>query len=416
MNSSLHILWFSNIRLSLGEMSSSGTWIAGMVRGINSYYPQFRISVITQSSAVKEIEHENIDGIEQWVLPVESRLYPRKSVVNTIFRIIKKLLPDIIHIWGTEFYWGVLPFKQYFPNVPVLLDMQGYLSSVYENYLADLKCGEILKCFSVKECLKPSTFIINQKNSYKQRIKREKCIFDNVDYISVQSKWIEACLSAEYVNKPIFHTGIALRPAFYESNKWSVKKPLKKIIFTTASKDVPYKGLYTILKAFRIISYKYPDAQLHIATSNVLGYRKSGYARFLESFIKKNRLSSKVVFLGSLDTLKLIKEYLTCDLFVNPSYVESYSLVNAEAMYLGVPTISAFAGAMGELGVDNESVLYYPRHDYRMCAFQIERLLKDSELSVQLSKEAICKGEIRNNFQNVVDNQVSIYNNILLNK
>ena len=104
------------------------------------------------------------------------------------------------------------------------------------------------------------------------------------------------------------------------------------------------------------------------------------------------------------------------NLFVNPSYVESYSLVNAEAMYLGVPTISAFAGAMGELGVDNESVLYYPRHDYRMCAFQIERLLKDSELSVQLSKEAICKGEIRNNFQNVVDNQVSIYNNILLNK
>lgn len=412
MNNVIRVLWLSNVAFVSNEMKATGTWITSMASALQDYDPNVVIYNVTVGQ-VNDVEYNEVGRIKQWILPNEGKMVPSKRLKKELFDIVALTSPQIIHIWGTEFFWGIVDFKETFPNIPVLLDIQGFIGSVYENYLGGLSRGEILKCFSIKELIRPRSFVLSYKKYYGRIAKREIDIIKKMKYISVQSEWSRACVSSVNKNCCFFDTGIALRKAFYDSKTWTSENVKKHIIFTTASLLSPYKGLHTLLKAFIIVLKQYPDAKLYIASPISSGIRKGGYERFIESLIKKNKLEANVVFLGALETYELINAYLNCSVFVNPSYVESYSLVVAEAMRLGIPTIVSFAGAMGELGHNNESILYFPKGDIRMCAFQISKVLGSVDVADNLSFNAKRISQGRNNLQEVVSKQISIYEKII---
>lgn len=412
MNNVISVLWLSNVAFVSNEMKATGTWIASMASALQDYNPNIVIYNVTVGQ-VKDVEYNEVGKIKQWILPYEGKIEPSIRLKKELFDIVALTSPQIIHIWGTEFFWGIVDFEDKFPNVPVLLDIQGFVGSVYENYLGGLSFGDILKCFSIKELIRPRSFILSYKKYYRRITKREIAIIKKMKYISVQSEWSRACVSSVNKNCCFFDTGIALRKAFYDSKIWTSENLKKQIIFTTASLLSPYKGLHTLLKAFIIVLKQHPNAKLYIASPISSGIRKGGYERFIESLIKKNKLEDNVVFLGALDTYELINAYLNCSVFVNPSYVESYSLVIAEAMRLGVPTIASFAGAMGELGHNNESILYFPTGDIRMCAFQISKVLDNLDVAENLSFSAKNISQGRNNLYEVVSKQINIYEKII---
>lgn len=183
-------------------------------------------------------------------------------------------------------------------------------------------------------------------------------------------------------------------------------------IFSTASLIEPTKGSYTLLKAFNEVKRIIPEAKLILAGATQSGLRKSGYMRLMERFIYKNKLTESIHCVGSLNTEELIQAYLSANVFVNPSYVESYSLVIAESTYLGVPTVATYAGAMGELG-DSSSILYFSKYDYRCCASKIISVLLNSDFSETLSINASFFSEQKHNPENVAKTQVVIYNSII---
>ena len=179
----------------------------------------------------------------------------------------------------------------------------------------------------------------------------------------------------------------------------------------------PTKGSFTLLKAFREVKRLLPQTKLLFAGSIQTGIRKSGYMRLMEQFIYLNGLSDSISFLGSLNTDDLIKAYLHSNVFVNPSYAESYSLILAESTYLGVPTVATYAGAMGELG-SSKSLLYFSKYDYRACASKIISILTNRELAVKLSIQSITFSEKKHDPKTVAETQFSIYRSVLgqLNK
>lgn len=403
----MKILWFSNIRLTVTPMSGSGTWIYGMHSLLARYYPNIQIANVTISST-KTIYEENICNRHQWILP--QLITP--DDVEVFSKIIRSYKPDIIQIWGTEFFWATIPFERICPEIPVILDIQGFYSSVLDVLFGDLTIKERLKCFGPKEILRPKSSLFGTLYRLKRKAIREEEVIHNYNIISVQSNWVKENIKLLNPKAVIYETKIALRPQFFSSIKWNAETIKPYTIFSTASIVEPTKGSYTLLKAFREVKHIVPEAKLFLAGATQSGFRKSGYQRLMENFIDKNGLSDSVFFIGNLDTESLIKVYLNSNVFVNPSYVESYSLILAESTYLGVPSVATYAGAMGELG-NSKSVLYFPKYDYRSCASHIISILTSRNLAENLSRNALSFSEEKHNPISVARTQSSIYNSVI---
>lgn len=403
----MKVIWFSNIRLTDGQMNGSGTWVLGMNNLLSIYFPNVQVANVTMSE-VDTVHEEVVRGRTQWIVPKKTTA----GDVDLFVKIINSYNPDIIQIWGTEFFWATISFETICPNVPVILDMQGFYSSVLDVLYGDLTIKERIRCFSIKEFLRPSSSLLGISKRLRKSIKREEEIIRKHNIISIQSNWVKENVCLLNPKAVIYKTRIALRPQFFQSVKWDIDKMEPFTIFSTASMIEPTKGSFTLLKAFREVKRMLPQAKLLLAGSIQTGIRKSGYMRLMEQFIYSNGLSDSVSFLGSLGTDGLIKAYLHSNVFVNPSYVESYSLILAESTYLGVPTVATYAGAMGELG-NSKSLLYFSKYDYRACASKIISILTNRELAAKLSIQSMAFSEEKHDPKTVVETQFSIYKSVL---
>lgn len=249
------------------------------------------------------------------------------------------------------------------------------------------------------------------RHIYKKRCRNEFDVIQKLKYVSVQSKWVEGYIKALNPNSKIFHTNIVLRPEFYKAEKWKYSNNCT--IFSTATMVTPLKGLHVLLKALYIVKKYYPEVQLRLAGTIQTGLRTGGYAKLLFGYIEKYKLSKNIVFLGNLETAALIHEYQNASLLVNPSSIESYSLVVAEAMYIGTPTVASFVGGMANLGIDNENILYFPKEDYITCANRITSVLSSVELSTYLSVSSIRYSQERCDKINIVSTQYEIYSDVI---
>lgn len=94
----------------------------------------------------------------------------------------------------------------------------------------------------------------------------------------------------------------------------------------------PEKNIPLLLKAFKLLLARVPEARLWVAGAGPLGDS-------LKQLADQLGISQRVDFLGFLDHPTLARRYAACDLFVLPSVVEAQPLVAMEAMWFGKPII-----------------------------------------------------------------------------
>lgn len=406
----MKVLWFSNIILSHESMSGTGTWIKAMADSFIDF-PGIELFIITKGKVLRT-ERKDYKGIKQWVLPevgIDSKGLPPRKVITQIQNIVSEIEPDIIHVWGTEYYWSCLTAYGLIKG-RVLLEMQGLISAIAEKVTADLTIKELMQCIGLKEIVKPSSSILGRQLAFRFRGKFEKDIIARHQYISTQSDWMRAHISYLNSNANVFSTTIGLREEFINAPKWSYDHCEKNRIFTITSTISPYKGLHTLLKAFaKLVNIK-QEARLYVAGPSLIkGFRQPGYERYLIKLIKKENIEEKVVWLGPLNTDQLISQILMANVVINPSFIESFSLVLKEALYIGAPTIATYAGAMPELAIDRYSALFYPPGDIALCYAALLRILNSSKLANSLSYNAL---KSNTNF-NVAEIQYNIYKKVL---
>lgn len=402
----MKILWFSNVDIASDTMSESGTWVMAMSRALCLLDSDIEISNISMSEVDSD---RSIEGGRIRQIKIKSTSI-NEYLVSKVKGYIKDIQPCLLHVWGTESMWASFPFGT---ELPVLVDMQGIVSTVYDNFYGGLSASEIRSCWTLKECLKPTSSLQYARHIYKSQILRESNFIKSLNYVSVQSSWVEGHIRALNPRCKVFHTGIALRPEFYSAKKWSVNVGASPVIFSTAMMSTPLKGLHTLLRALVIIRQYFPSVILRLAGAIQSGIRMGGYAKLLHKYIIHNNLQNNIKFLGALDTNSLIKEYQTASVVVNPSSIESYSLVVAEAMHIGSPVVAAYVGGMAELGKNNESILYFPKEDYVTCARRIIEILENNTLSTFLSKNAIDCSCNRDSLETIASKQLHIYNSLL---
>lgn len=150
-------------------------------------------------------------------------------------------------------------------------------------------------------------------------------------------------------------------------------------ILTTASSDLPLKGLIHLLEAVAKVRTE-RDASLV-----VIGKRKEKGP--IAEAIRRFDLEGVVEFKAGVDDLELVEEYARAQLAVVPSLYEGFSLPAIEAMSCAVPLVTTTGGALPEVvGVEGDCSLQVPPGDAGAIATAILRLLDDTELRMTLGR------------------------------
>ena len=150
-------------------------------------------------------------------------------------------------------------------------------------------------------------------------------------------------------------------------------------IMTTASADVPLKGLVPLLEAVAKTRTE-RDAELV-----VIGKPRKE-SRVGET-IDRLGLRDSVEFVSGVSDERIVELYAEAELAVVPSLYEGFSLPAIEAMACGVPLVATTGGALPEVvGSDGDTGLLVPPGDVGALAAAIGRALDDPDLRNRLAE------------------------------
>ncbi len=149
-------------------------------------------------------------------------------------------------------------------------------------------------------------------------------------------------------------------------------------IMTTASSDVPMKGLIPLLEALAKVRTERPDAHLV-----VIGRLKDRSA--VPEALERFGLQSAVRFLSGVTDQAIVELYSKAEIAVVPSLYEGFSLPAVEAMACAVPLVATTGGALPEVaGQHGVTALLVPPNDPGALAQAIITALSDHELRRRL--------------------------------
>lgn len=409
----MRILWLSNFPFSSKDLSNTGTWVQPLAEALVTNH-NIQIGNVSWGNNPC---HEIINGIEQWIItPKRLSRYGHEAptrICLQVLNIIEEFKPDLVHIWGTESAWASIVRKGYI-KTNTLLEIQGLLYPYYHYYLGSLSIKDIIDCVHLKEILMPWRNLLGKQHVFKKRGIEEKRNLKAFRNIATQSNWSRYYVSTCVPQAELFTSKIMLRPAFYNAN-WNYHLDVSHpIIFSTFSGAIPYKGMHILLETVSILKEKYPHIELRIAGTFYIGNKLiDGYSLFLRYLIKKYQLEQNIVLLGNIDATTIVKELENADVCVIPSFVETYCLAFAEAMIVGCPVVCAYSGAMPELALDKEDVLFYNPADAYMSARMIEYTFDNPDKTILRSQNARTKRLKENMPIDVINNQIEIYSKII---
>lgn len=411
----MRVLWLCNCPLSDSDMKGTGTWLDAMARGLLNF-GTVELGIIALSSVMK-FTRSDYRQVKQWLVPSNVTLgrsgLPPQSLIDSIVAAVNEFSPDMLHVWGTESFWGLLTARGVL-KYPTLLEIQGLRSETAKGYFGGLTMREQFKCIGLKELIKLRSMHSVRHELVRGGLRGEEIIRGHM-LIDVQSLWVVSHIKAINPKACLFPVDLALRDPFYDADGW--KWLDVHTVFCTAAYTTPSKGLHVAVRALALLKKQIPDVRLRIAGFHQRpGIRQEGYMRWLNRMIRNLGLSESIDWLGPLNAEQIVAELKNAAAVVIPTFVETYCMAFAEAMSIGTPAVVSYTGGTAHLGKDEDSCIFFPPGDEAMCAYHLERILTDQKFSHKLSSKARAIASIRNNPETVVRNQMGIYRRVHENK
>ena len=176
---------------------------------------------------------------------------------------------------------------------------------------------------------------------------------------------------------------IAVVPVGVEEDVFSPRPEVPRVrgrIMTTASADVPMKGLVPLLEA--LAKVRTEEDKAHLVVVGKL--REQSH---VPAALERLGLKAAVRFVSGLSDDEIASSYASAEIAVVPSLYEGFSLPAIEAMSCGVPLVATTGGALPEVvGRDGECALLVAPNDPSALATGILCLLGDAELRARLGR------------------------------
>lgn len=423
----IRVLWFVNAafpamydRLSLPDPGERGWgwWMIALLRQMQTR-TDVELGVVWASPLVTRRLKFKDQGVTYYCLPlarrgdsVAKRLVSLK-VIRAFWRIAATLWaqdysaaldvcheavedfdPDVLHIHGTENFYGLLtPYVR----KPALISLQGILTAYYPVYWGNMTLPLRLR------------FPELMWGWWQMRrgMQREKEIFEKNVFFAGRTDWDQACQRRLNPAGRYYTSGELLRAELY-SEQWCLSTAEPYLVYTTTT-PVPYKGVEVLLDAIAALRGRYPRVRARIGGP----IPQTRYGRYLEQKARRMGLDHIVEFIGYVQVRRLAAELRRAHVYVLPSYIDNSPNNLCEAQLIGVPSVAAGVGGVPSLITERETGLLFAAGDAAGLAKQIAQIFDDESLAVRLSKQARSVALIRHDSHEIAANLMDTYHDVV---
>jgi glycosyltransferase involved in cell wall biosynthesis len=208
---------------------------------------------------------------------------------------------------------------------------------------------------------------------------------------------------------------IEVTPFGIDTNKF---KPMKVeslfdkddiVIGTVKTLEEKY-GIEYLIRAFKIVSDKYPDLPLKLL---IVG--GGSLENKLKSLTKELKIDNKTIFTGKVshDEVPKYQNMLSVSVSVSVSDSESFGVAVLEASACEKPVVVSNVGGLPEIVKDGVTGIVVPPKNVEKTAEAIEKLILNKDLRVKMGKAGRERVIELYNWDKCVDNMVKIYEDIL---
>lgn len=167
------------------------------------------------------------------------------------------------------------------------------------------------------------------------------------------------------------------------------------------------KGLDILIKAYCLLAKERADLHLLIA-----GNDDQGYAKKVKRWIRNSGIEKRVTFTGMLTGQKKLEAYRGSDVFILPSYSESFGMAVVEAMACGLPVvISNKVGIYRQLQENKAGVVV--EGNAKSLYQGIKSILGNDKFSQELSANGRETVEKYYDIEKVADKMIAAYREVL---
>lgn len=417
----MKILWITNILLPdiCKELNIvppvTGGWMVSMLNSIKKLYPNVEMAVATPYGKDKIFIKKEVNNILYYCLPFKNPNDKYNNKMDSFWTKIKKdFCPDIVHIHGTEYPYG-LSYINANGNGNVIISIQGLVSICSKYCLGGIPKSELRKYRTIYDYCRFS--LLDLPKLFTQKGKMEIEYINKVKYIIGRTDWDKSHIKCINPEVNYFFCNEILRDTFYDNNKWSYEKCEKYSIFLSQA-YYPLKGMHKVIEALPYVIREYPETKVYIAGNDFLKtntfkdkLKFSTYGNYIKHLIIKYNLEDKFIFLGLLDEHRMKEYYRKAHVFICPSSIENSPNSLGEAQIIGTPSIGAYVGGIPNM-IDGTNGLIYRFEEHEMLAMNICKIFNNRTIAEMLSENAISCAEIRHNRKINTIQMMKIYNNI----
>ena len=148
-----------------------------------------------------------------------------------------------------------------------------------------------------------------------------------------------------------------------------------------------FRNFETLFRSLRILRSMLPEKNpkllltTHLRSSDNPGDFRAEPAAAL---VRELGLDEHVIELGAIPYRRLHQLYRACDVYVTPSYAETFAHPVVEAMACGVPVVASDLPVHREVAGD--AAVYFPRFSPEILAQQVRDVVQSPELAQRMSR------------------------------
>lgn len=403
----MRVLWICSGLLPvacevLGRSGRNGCgWLQSMVSALVSIDPSVEYCILCQDARACDVRlgsvrHVSFGGTSRFTY----RQVPQ-TLQREIQGWIQSFKPDVIHIQGTEYFYGRLPAETYC-DVPVVVSLQGLISGYHPHVNGELAPAEVWWTkFNLRGLLKGQTIWRDQTLFRETRTKQEAAVLCQQKYFIGRTEWDEAWVRYYHPTATYFKVNENLREPFF-----SVRRERGGIrphaIYCGGATSYPLKGAHWLIRAIAALRGEFPDIQLRVAAAEGLQSTRPltsrlkdlAYHAYLRKLIRDLGVSEHIVALPSLSAERVADELRLAELFVLPSMCENSPNSLGEAMLVGTPSIATFVGGVPSILKDGVEGKLVPSGDPAALAGAIRRWFlhpEEAEAGVEAARQTALK-------------------------
>lgn len=416
----MRVLWFTNIPLlpvirKLGIPNFvTGSWMDSLRLALQKY-PDLELGVASASEFDYNSFEENGTVYYNLLKPSKKRslgtVYRRwlhttelHNGIRYCLNIIEQFKPDLIHIHGSEDFFGLIAKET---SIPIVVSIQGILTVIENRYFGSFTFSdELMGIFSLKFLTGSSFF--HKYLLIKKSARREREILKLCKYYIGRTEFDKNFVSLINPNSHYYHCDDVLRPPFY-LDEWEPRFSDRRIIYCITSPS-PFKGLDCLLKACNILKRNgFHNLQIRISGQ----IQNSDIWSVINRKIEGLELKNNVVLLGPTSSDVIVTELKKADVFVLPSSIENASCSLGEAMLVGTPCVASYVGGVPSEICHGKDGLFFPSGDFYSLAGMIAKILRDPTLARTLSDNAKTTAKKRHDPIVISSTLMGIYSEII---